>query len=277
MSMTDAPPSLSEAVTKFVADKKNSKKDVGNSQELGRFVAWCGRDRAVEQLSPSEVADYAQHIGLGGADSAQRLGPVKMFLTYLKQEGWTETSLASHLRVPRGRRLAGGGANGSGIANGDNSSGGTQLSQAGYDRMVSQLDVLREERVSIVADIKRAMEDKDFRENAPLDAAKERQGIIESKIRELETSLVSAKILVNQSVARQEKAAVGTKVKLKDVASGKRLAYTLVDVFEADAGAGKISTTSPVGMGLMNKAVGDEVFIDVPRGKLHYVIEGLGV
>ena len=110
MSMTDAAPSLSEAVTKFVAEKKNSKKDMGNSQELGKFVAWCGRDRAVEQLSPSEVADYAQHIGLGGADSAQRLGPVKLFLTYLKQEGWTETSLASHLRVPRGRRLAGGGA-----------------------------------------------------------------------------------------------------------------------------------------------------------------------
>ena len=274
MSMTDAAPSLSEAVTRFVAEKKNSKKDMGNSQELGKFVAWCGRDRAVEQLSPSEVADYAQHIGLGGADSAQRLGPVKLFLTYLKQEGWTETSLASHLRVPRGRRLAGGGANGS---NGDNSSGGTQLSQAGYDRLVSQLDVLKEERVSIVADIKRAMEDKDFRENAPLDAAKERQGIIESKIRELETSLVTAKILVKQSVVQQEKAAVGTKVKLKDLASGKRLVYTLVDVYEADAGAGKISTTSPVGAGLMNHAVGDEVFIDVPKGKLHYMIEGLGV
>ena len=274
MSMTDAAPSLSEAVTKFVAEKKNSKKDMGNSQELGKFVAWCGRDRAVEQLSPSEVADYAQHIGLGGADSAQRLGPVKLFLTYLKQEGWTETSLASHLRVPRGRRLAGGGANG---ANGDSSSGGTQLSQAGYDRLVSQLDVLKEERVSIVADIKRAMEDKDFRENAPLDAAKERQGIIESKIRELETSLVTAKILVKQSVVQQEKAAVGTKVKLKDLASGKRLVYTLVDVYEADAGAGKISTTSPVGAGLMNHAVGDEVFIDVPKGKLHYMIEGLGV
>ena len=271
MSMTDAAPSLSEAVTKFVSEKKNSKKDMGNSQELGKFVAWCGRDRAVEQLSPSEVADYAHHIGLGGADSAQRLGPVKLFLTYLKQEGWTETSLASHLRVPRGRRLAGGGSSG------DSSSGGTQLSQAGYDRLVSQLDVLKDERVSIVADIKRAMEDKDFRENAPLDAAKERQGIIESKIRELEASLVTAKILVKQSMVKQEKSAVGTKVKLKDMASGKRLVYTLVDVYEADAGAGKISTTSPVGMGLMNHKVGDEVFIDVPRGKLHYVIEGLGV
>ena len=51
------------------------------------------------------------------------------------------------------------------------------------------MEVLKKERVSVVADIKRAMEDKDFRENAPLDAAKERQGLIESRIRELEASL----------------------------------------------------------------------------------------
>ena len=269
MSTTDAAPSLSEAVTRFVADKKNSKKDVGNNQELGKFVAWCGRDRTVGQLSPSEVADYAQHIGRGGVDSAQRLGPVKSFLAFLKQEGWTETSLATHLRIPRGRRPIGGGSS-------VNDPEGSQLTQAGYDRLVSQLDVLKDERVSIVADIKRAMEDKDFRENAPLDAAKERQGIIEARIRELESNLVTAKILGKQSAVRQEKAVVGTKVKLKDMNSGKRLVYTLVDVYEADAGAGKISTTSPVGRGLMNHAVGDEVLIDVPRGKLHYMIEGLG-
>ena len=150
--------------------RKTPRKTWGTARSLASSWHGAAGDRAVEQLSPSEVADYAHHIGLGGADSAQRLGPVKLFLTYLKQEGWTETSLASHLRVPRGRRLAGGGSSG------DNSSGGTQLSQAGYDRLVSQLDVLKDERVSIVADIKRAMEDKDFRENAPLDAAKERQG-----------------------------------------------------------------------------------------------------
>ena len=48
-----------------------------------------------------------------------------------------------------------------------------------------------------------------------------------------------------------------------------------MDVHEADAGAGKISTTSPVGMGLINRTVGDEVLIEVPKGKLHYVIEGV--
>lgn len=269
--MTDASPSLSEAVTKFVADRKNAKKGAESHQELGRFVAWCGRDRTVARLSPSEVAEYAQHIGLGGVDSAQRLSPVKSFLTFLKQEGWIETSLAAHLRIPRGRRSSAGNSTNSSV----DSAEGSQLSQEGYDRLVSQLDVLREERIGVVADIKRAMEDKDFRENAPLDAAKERQGIIESKVRELETSLATAQILTKKPSSTQKKTAVGTKVKLKDLESGKRLVYTLVDVHEADAGAGKISTTSPVGKGLINRTIGDEVLIEVPKGKLHYVIEGV--
>ena len=268
--MTDPSPSLTEAVTKFVAGRKSAKKGVESNQELGRFVAWCGRDRTVARVSPSEVADYAQHIGLGGVDAAQKLSPVKSFLTFLKQEGWIETSLAAHLRIPRGRRSATNSASAS-----IDSAEGTQLSQEGYDRLVSQLDVLKEERVAVVADIKLAMEDKDFRENAPLDAAKERQGIIESKVRELESSLATAKILAKRPSAPQKKTAVGTKVKLKDLESGKRLVYTLVDVHEADAGAGRISTTSPVGMGLINRTVGDEVLIEVPRGKLHYMIEGV--
>ena len=270
--MMDATPSLSEAVTKFVAGRKNSKKEPESHQELGRFVEWCGRDRAVDQLSPAEVADYAQRIGLGGIDSAQRLGPVKIFLTYLKQEGWVQTSLASHLRVPRGRRAAAGAgaAAASGVAE------GSQLSQEGYERLAAQLEALKDERVIVIADIKRAMEDKDFRENAPLDAAKERQGIIESKIRELESSLATARILASGSAAALQKTAVGSKVTLKDMNSGRELVYTLVDVHEADAGNGKISTTSPVGMALLDRAVGEEVTIEVPRGSLHYVVESVG-
>ena len=63
---------------------------------------------------------------------------------------------------------------------------------------------------------------------------------------------------------------------LKDVGSGKKLVYTLVDVREADASSGKISTSSPVGQALLDRAVGDEVTIVVPRGTLHYVIQRIG-
>ncbi|PKB72551.1 MAG: hypothetical protein BZY75_06500 [SAR202 cluster bacterium Io17-Chloro-G7] len=149
------------------------------------------------------------------------------------------------------------------------------MSQEGYDRLVAQVEVLKGERVSVVTDIKLAMEDKDFRENAPLDAAKERQGIIESRIRELEASLSNAEILGKGKKA-SKRTAVGTKVTIKDSDSGKKLVYLLVDVREADVSTGKISTTSPVGQALLDRAVGDNITINVPKGTLRYSIEKVG-
>lgn len=271
MDLTDqAGPSLSEALTKFMLAKKNGKGAALDHSEVGRFVAWCGRERNVVEVTPAQVAEYAQHIGLGGVESVSRLSPVKSFLGYWKDEGWIQNGLAAHLRLPRGRRSVGGGKRAG--ADGTPSS---QLSQEGYDRLVAQVEVLKGERVSVVADIKLAMEDKDFRENAPLDAAKERQGIIESRIRELEASLSNAEILGKGKKA-SKRTAVGTKVTIKDSDSGKKLVYLLVDVREADVSTGKISTTSPVGQALLDRAVGDNITINVPKGTLRYSIEKVG-
>ena len=265
--VTYSTPSLSEALTQFGSSKKGRPKVAEGHQELGRFVAWCGRDRNVGDLSPAEVADYAHYIGQRGADSVQKLNPVKAFLSFLKDEGLVQTGLAAHLRVPRTRR------SGNRRSSGSAASEGTHLSQEGYDRLVDQLEGLKGERVAVTEDIRTAMADKDFRENAPLDAAKERQGIIEARIRVLEASLATAQILGPGSVAGRQRSAVGTKVTLKDVGSGKRLVYTLVDVREADAASGKISTRSPVGQALLDHAVGDEVTINVPRGTLRYLVQ----
>ena len=265
--VTYSGPSLSEALTRFVSTKKGRAKVAEGQQELGRFVAWCGRDRHVSDLSPSEVADYAQYIGQRGTDSIQKLNPVKAFLGFLKDEGWVQTGLASHLRVPRTRRT--GNRRNSGSA----ASGATQLSQEGYDRLVDQLEGLKGERVTVIEDIRTAMADKDFRENAPLEAAKEHQGIIEARIRELEASLATAQILGPGSNAARQRSALGTSVTLKDVASGRQIVYTLVDVREADAGSGKISTQSPVGQALLDRAVGDEVTVNVPRGTMRYLVQ----
>ncbi|HLF04915.1 MAG TPA: transcription elongation factor GreA [Dehalococcoidia bacterium] len=263
-------PCFSEALTSFVAAKKESKKALEGHQELSRFIGWCGRERRVSELSPSEVADYAQHVGVSGGDPSQRLLPVKEFLGFLKDEGWVLTGLASHLRVPRARRGAAR-KGGQAVATAE----AAYLSQEGYQRLTVQLEGLKEERVSVVEDIKRAMADKDFRENAPLDAAKERQGIIESRIRELEAGLAATQILTNEPGGQQhrQKAKVGCTVSLKDLSSGVHLSYTLVDAREADVSSGKISTVSPVGLALLERAVGEEVTINVPRGTLRYAIQ----
>ena len=263
-----AGPSLSEALTKFMSAKKNGKGAVLDHSEVGRFVAWCGRERNVLEITPAQVAEYAQHIGLGGVESVQRLSPVKSFLGYWKDEGWIQNGLAAHLRLPRGRRVTGGGKR-------STTQQSTKLSQEGYDRLVAQVELLKGERVSVVADIKLAMEDKDFRENAPLDAAKERQGIIESRIRELEAGLSNAEIL-GKGKKLSKRTVVGAKVTLRDSDSGKKLVYTLVDVREADVSSGKISTTSPVGQALLDRVVGDKVTINVPNGTLRYSVEKVG-
>jgi transcription elongation factor GreA len=261
-------PSFAEALSQFVAVKKNGKKGMEGHQEIGRFIAWFGRDRRVSELTPAQVADYAQHVGLGGSESTQKLSPVKGFLGFLKDEGWVETGLATHLRVPRSRRTA--------VGRAAAASSATQLSKEGFERLQEQVESLKGERVNVLEDIKRAMADKDFRENAPLDAAKERQGIIEGRIRELEASLATAEILSMKPQKNQRKVAMGTKVTLKDLGSGRKILYTLVDMREADVASGKISTQSPVGQALLERSVGEEVEVTVPKGTVRYKVEKIG-
>jgi transcription elongation factor GreA len=270
--VTPSNPSFNEALSRYVDAKKNGKKIIEGYQEIGRFIAWFGRERMVSELTPAEVADYAQYVGLRSADSTQRLTPVKAFLSFLREAGWTETSLATHLRVPRSRRTT--------FTRRPlrSSSPSAQLSQEGYQRLQDQLETLKEERVKVVEDIKRAMADKDFRENAPLDAAKERQGLIESRIRQLEAGLSGAQIISEGSDQQQhqQRVTVGTKVALKEVSSGRQILYTLVDVREADVAGGKISTTSLVGQALLDRTVGEEVAVNVPKGVQRYIIEKIG-
>ena len=261
-------PTLSEALSQFITSKRRSKKvQEGYHQEVGRFVAWFGRDRKVGELSPSMVAEYAQVISQGGADSAQRVSPVKLFLTYLKEEGWVKVSLATHLRVPRNRRSV----RGSGAP--PPQTGTAQLSREGYANLMAKLESLKEDRVRVVEEIKLAMADKDFRENAPLDAAKEKQGRIESDIREIEDNLAKAEVIDSVSAEPRQRVSVGTKITLQHVSSGKKMEYTLVDMWEADVASGKISTVSPIGIAVLDKSVGDEVEVDAPRGKVQYLIQ----
>ena len=263
--------SFGEALSQYVAAKKNGKKSMDGHQDIGKFIAWVGRERMIRELTPSEVADYAQQAGLGGSESAQRIAPVKAFLTFLKEQGWVATSLAPHLRIPRSRK------NSSSSKTTANDNVGAQLSKEGYQRLQTQLEEWKGERVKVVEDIKLAMEDKDFRENAPLDAAKERQGLIESKIRELESGLSTAEIIGPGSKrTKHVKVVVGSKVSLKDTSSGRQVSYTLVDVREADVAAGRISTASPVGQALLNRTVGDTITINVPKGTLHYTVQKIG-
>ncbi len=270
-----APSNLHEALGLFVADKKsgkNAKKPMDGHQEIIRFIDWYGRDRKVNDLSPSLVEGYAREFSLRGAEAQKRLTPVKEFLVFLRKMEWIEINLAVHLRASRARRTLSGRQ--TAAANGRS---GPRLSEEGYNRLIAELDKYKVEKVKADSEVKEAMAGKDFRENAPLDAAKERQGFVAAKIRELETEVASAQILSGEAQANAGKrVVVGSSITIKDVSSGKRINYTLVDKREADASSGKISTVSPVGQALLDRTVGDTVNITVPKGALSYLIEKIG-
>ena len=263
--VTEQGPSLVEVIGQYLPRLKGDEQREGQ-QELHRFVQWCGRDRAISQLTPSEIAEYGESASIWGADSAKKLKPVKSFLTYLKERRLTSVSLAPHLKVSKAKK-------GSRRVYFKSIAERAELTAEGYANLKSRLDMLKEERINVIADIQRAMADKDFRENAPLDAAKERQGLIESSLKELEGILVNAVVADGQDSANSQQVKMGRKVTLREVSSGKEVCYTLVDSREADPATGKISSISPVGKALLDRMIGEEVHITVPRGTLHYRVE----
>jgi transcription elongation factor GreA len=213
------------------------------------------------------LGEYAEWYVGGSVENVQRLGSVKRFLSFLHRQGLTKTNLSTHVKLSRSRKPAR-------QSTSAKVEPEASLTREGYVRLQSRLEMLKEERGEVVKDIQRAMADKDFRENAPLDAARERQGFIEGHIQELERILASAVVADRPSKeAAVAKVNRSSKVTLSDIASGRRLSYALVDPREADPTSGKISFVSPVGQALLGHSVGEEVSITVPRGTRRFRIE----
>lgn len=127
------------------------------------------------------------------------------------------------------------------------------------------------ERPSISKQIAEARDKGDLSENAEYDAAKDAQGLLELKISKLEEMLSNARIL-DESKIDTSRITVLTTVKLQNMNNNQQVNYTLVAEKEADFKSGKISVTSPIGKGLLGKAVGEIAEIDVPSGKLKFKV-----
>ena len=138
--------------------------------------------------------------------------------------------------------------------------------------MKDELNQLKvHERASISKQIAEARDKGDLSENAEYEAAKDAQGLLEIRISKLEDTLANAR-LIDESKIDSSKILVLSNVKIKNLGNGNVMNYTLVAENEADLKAGKISIGSPIGQGLLGKAVGDTVEIDVPAGKLKFKI-----
>jgi transcription elongation factor GreA len=124
--------------------------------------------------------------------------------------------------------------------------------------------------------IAEAREKGDLKENAEYDAAKEAQGILEAKLKKLESDIASVRILDTENVDTS-KVSILTKVTITNLANKKKITYTIVSEKEADLKLGKISITSPIGQGLLGKVVGDVAEVQAPAGTLKFKIEDITV
>ena len=251
-------PTLTEAADAFLSHL--SPEERGKTQaEIFKFVRWLGSSRQVKDINPVDVADYGDQIMPSAAK------PVKSFLTYIKKQGAISMSLAPHLKPKKtfsktavvwqsGRVQA-------------------SLTTQGYAKLEKELANLRNQRSQVIKEIQIAAADKDFRENAPLAAAREQKSHLEGRIKEIETVLNEAKIMGEAQATSRAK--FGDTVVLRDLSSGKEFSYTLVDPREANPAKGRLSAASPLGKAILDKEKGQTVEVAAPAGIFSCRIESI--
>ncbi len=146
-----------------------------------------------------------------------------------------------------------------------------------FNKMREELQRMKSvERPAASRAIAEAREKGDLKENAEYDSAKEAQGMLEAKIKQLEATISNAKI-VDTSTIDISKVTILTKVTMTNQATKKTITYQIVGEKEADLKAGKISASSPIGKGLMGKKVGEIAEIQAPNGVMKFMVDNIAV
>jgi transcription elongation factor GreA len=146
----------------------------------------------------------------------------------------------------------------------------------GLDKLKAELSNLKSKgRADIARQIAEARDKGDLSENAEYDAAKDAQGHLEAKIAQLEDLMGGARLL-DETKIDTSVVSILSKVTIKNKKNGASFTYMLVSEEEADLKAGKISTQSPIGKGLLGKKKGDSAKIKTPAGDIEFEIISIG-
>lgn len=146
------------------------------------------------------------------------------------------------------------------------------MTTEGHFRLQEELkQLVRFERPKVVQDIAEARSHGDLSENAEYDAAKDRQGFVEGRIKELNHKIAVAQV-IDPTAIKTDKIVFGAKVTMVDIDTDKEVTYQIVGVDEADIKVSKISISSPVGRALVGHRVDEEVNVTVPSGVKVYEI-----
>ena len=148
----------------------------------------------------------------------------------------------------------------------------TVLTRKGEQKLKEELNELKSVRRREVAEkIKVALSFGDLSENSEYDEAKNEQGIIESRIAEIEQTLAHAQIIDDDDIST-EKVGIGTTVKILDMEMDEEMEFKMVGTKEADISSGKMSDESPIGAAILDHEVGDEVEVETPSGVIGFKI-----
>ena len=142
----------------------------------------------------------------------------------------------------------------------------------GLQKLTDEIQFLESvERPRVIAAIAEAREKGDLSENAEYDAAKEEQGVLESKIALIKSKIIDARIIDENDINTDE-VQILTKVRVLNLKTNQEKVYQLVTEGEANVAEGKLATTTPIAKGLLGKKVGDIAEVVVPAGKLQFKV-----
>jgi transcription elongation factor GreA len=251
-------PTLAEAADAFLSNLPPEGR-VKTQAEISKFARWLGLSRQVKDIRPVDVSSYGEQI------TPSAVKPLRSFLTYIWKNRFSTTSLAPHLRARKTSSKT--------VAIWQSTQVQATLTAQGYAKLEKELANLKNQRSQVTEEIQKAAADKDFRENAPLAAARERKAHLEGRIKEIESTLDQAKIVgKGQDVS---KAKFGDTVVLRDLSSGKEFSYTLVDPREANPAKGRLSVASPLGKAILDKEKGQTIEVAAPAGTFRCQIEDI--
>jgi transcription elongation factor GreA len=151
------------------------------------------------------------------------------------------------------------------------------MTPRGYAALRSELMKLKAMRPELARAIEVARGHGDLSENGDYDAAKEKSGMVEAKIRDIETRLAMAEVIDPRKLTISDRVIFGTTVTIEDVDSGERRVISIYGAEESDVDKGWISFEAPLGKGLIGKELGDVVKVSLPGGAREYEIVELSV
>jgi transcription elongation factor GreA len=256
---------LGEALREYLLALKPEAR-AAQENYVRKYVEHAGDSTSIASLTGSRVESYAEaQIRSADPNAPERVAALKAWFQYLKKKGYATQNFGIHIRV---RRVAG-----------RNSGQQVRIEQTpiemtaeGLEARKKELQDLKATRPAIVEAIALAREDKDFRENAPLQAAREQLGMTDGRIKQLESDLKRAVVVERTS---EDISSMGSTVTVTRIDTDKQATFTLVGGREANATEKKISIESPVGRELLGRRVGEQVSVVVPSGVVQYRVDAI--